>query len=455
MSDAGNQAHLRALGARILSEANDLKRTPEALARELGMELSLVRAVMDGTADLAAGRSVAQAMADYYPVSLGDLWVDADDTDHGVRLMSAAESERTSRVFDRRDRGGGTSAYYEYRDTAMSRTAPFKPEWIKPLRVVDDADPEHPDVAYNNGHLLHQATFFVGPVDFHWQSGGRRHVARLDTGDSNYITPFMPHSFTAPDPGCSGFIIAVTFAGQVRNALAEFGRMDAEAVARFAGDLRDADGFAVRLRRHLAAETLDEASFTAMAADAGLKRDRAADLLAGAAPTMDEVTLIAELLGIRPADLMVARMTADEEVVVRRRDPAECRDYPSGNDPAYRLARLAQSRHQPLLKGFDIEILGGGNGELSHSLHEYVFNYGGAPVDLVWDGDRRATLAPGDSAYVRPLVAHRFERPGGAEPGRLAMIRVPGMLTDPVLDEFASYAPEGRARVVEETLQWF
>ncbi len=75
--------------------------------------------------------------------------------------MRAADSKRSSRIFTRRNKSGERTPYYEYRDSAMSKTSPFKPEWIKELRVVKDSDPENPDVAYNNGHFLHQLTFFI------------------------------------------------------------------------------------------------------------------------------------------------------------------------------------------------------------------------------------------------------------------------------------------------------
>jgi len=35
------------------------------------------------------------------------------------------------------------------------------------------------------------------------------------------------------------------------------------------------------------------------------------------------------------------------------------------------------------------------------------------------------------------------------------MIRVPGQLTDPVLDEYAAFATEGRRRAAGETRRWF
>ena len=75
----GNASFAKALGHRVLSEANDLKRTPEALAKELGVPLDHVLAVIEGRAGEEGALDLVQAMANAYPVSLSDLWVDRDD----------------------------------------------------------------------------------------------------------------------------------------------------------------------------------------------------------------------------------------------------------------------------------------------------------------------------------------------------------------------------------------
>ena len=170
----------KALGARVLSEANDLKRTRQALAEELGFSQELVDAVIDGDASVADSQNLMRAMADTYPISLSDLWLERNDSDAGVIVMQAERSQETSRVFERKDRAGDLKPYYEYRDTAMSRLGPFKPEWIKELRIVGDADPDNLDVAYNNGHLMHQQTFFVGEVNFYWSMGGKNYCAEMN-----------------------------------------------------------------------------------------------------------------------------------------------------------------------------------------------------------------------------------------------------------------------------------
>ena len=104
----------------------------------------------------------------------------------------------------------------------MSRTADFKPEWIQPIRVVKNNSSDNPDVAYNKGHFLHQCTFFIGEVNFYWEIKGIKHCVEMNTGDSNYITPFIPHSFASRNENKLGIIIAVTFGSEVSKSLNEF-----------------------------------------------------------------------------------------------------------------------------------------------------------------------------------------------------------------------------------------
>ena len=453
--------HLNKLGARILSEANDLKRTPEALAKDMAVDHALVRSVIEGSADLATTRDFLWKMANVFPISISDIWIEADDTDAGVRVMTKARSEASSRIFER-SRGDGTlSPYYEYRDTAMSRLAPFKPEWIRELRVVHDSDPDNADVVFNRGHLLHQTTFFIGPVNFYWEIAGRRYCREMNTGDSNYIIPLVPHSFASRDASQLAVIIAVTYGGQVRRCLDDFGRVGTEDVDRFAGDLRSDDVFTRRLARHLAAESLSHENLAERLREAGAEEGRAVSLAQGQKlPTPRECALMADILNITPRDLQVSGLAKGEEVVVRHRVDTEPRGYPAGNRRAYDLWEMARCRHQPYLKGFEVRVFDAPDvdRDFHHGLHEYVFNYGSAAVRLGWASDRSALLEPGDSAYIRAFLPHRFTNaePGSeAGGGRLVVVRIPGNLTDTVLDEYAAFPIEGRERVAEETQQWF
>jgi hypothetical protein len=449
---------LRRIGARVLSEANDLKRTPHALANDLGEPVEAVQAVIDGEAGLECARDLVQRMTAIYPISLRSLWLDGDDTDGGVKIVTATESKSSARVFDRKDADGAVTPYYEYRDTAMSRAAPFKPEWIREIRLVSDADPDNPDVAYNNGHLMHQTTFFVGPVNFYWQNEGVRHCAEMTTGDSNYITPFVPHSFASRDADELGLIIAVTYGAGVANALDEFMAMGSEGAERLCGRMGDASGFAARLRRYMAAESMSPAELAKRMQSHGIDAPRALALSdASAEPTAEEIEVVANCLSVRACDIMGAPFVGSERVVVRRAAETEARLYPAAGDaPAYRIKELARTRHQPFLKGFDVAVLSTDvQGVFEHGLHEYVYNYGAVPVELVWNTTRKVVLQPGDSAYVQPMVNHAFRCLGGEDEGQLVVIRIPGRLTDSTLDEYASFDPSNRHRVSGETKRWF
>lgn len=460
MNETSKQNHLRNLGARIFSEANDLKRTPEALAAEIDVDPDTIRAVIEGRASADAAHAVVHAMTDAYPISLADLWVEPDDTDDGIRIMRTLVSERSARVFERPDRRGDLSPFYEYRDTAMSRTAPFKPEWIRQLRTVSDIDPDNPDVAYNNGHLMHQCTFFIGEVNFYWKIGDRAFSAEMNTGDSNYITPYVPHSFTSRNPDRPGLILAVTYGGPVRQAIDHFARIGAEAANDLAGGgIEQQSSFLARLNRRLAAESLTADDLAGRLERTGMDHGRAANILNGSAdPDATELHAIAKALHIRLEDVTVTPVPEDDLVTVATARNTESRPFPAGNDPAYRMTELARNPHQPDLKGFEITVLGGGNAEKSrfrHGHHEYVYNYGDTPVDILWGGGRSDILNPGDSAYVRPMLSHAFATRPGDDDGHLVVIRIPGVLTDGVVEEFAAFAPQGRARLAGETMKWF
>ena len=454
MSDSATRMFMKTLGRRIWSEANDLKRTPEALAHETGVPLDKVQAVIAGMTDESIASELIAKMMEIYPISASRLAVDKDDTKAGVRLMRSAASKQSSRVFKRLDKNGGLSPYYEYRDTAMSRMGPFKPEWIQPLRVVANADPENPNIAYNNGHLMHQLTFFIGEVNFYWKTEGIAHCAEMNTDDSNYITPYVAHSFASRNPNKLGLIVAVTYGDQLHQALSELSQIGPEEANRLAGDLRDPNcAFRKRLARLQAAESLSDKGLLERLVRAGIVRENGERLISGLAiPNHNELKLIATALSVRPTDLQISPLSHEDGVVLQTN--GETRAYPDDNRPTCRLTELARCHHQPNLKGFKITVIKG-SAEFQHSLHEYVYNYGNAPVALTWDAEQREILNQGDSAYIRPMTSHAYESIPNHGEGHLIVVRAPGLLSDSVFSEYSTYPAEGRARATGEDRTWF
>jgi hypothetical protein len=153
------------------------------------------------------------------------------------------------------------------------------------------------------------------------------------------------------------------------------------------------------------------------------------------------------------------------------------------------------------LQGFYVTVMDSAKpgADLSSSLHTYVYNAGHVAVQvrsaaqrsmpraraprgallwreiesapnplwsfgaggwfqLVWGKEwyHRDVLWPGDSAYVRAMVSWRLDTMT-TEVGvpELIFVRTPGKLDSAVLNEYASFAPEGRARASFENSRWY
>ena len=443
-----------------MSEANDLKRTPEALAIDLGYELNVVQSVINGKASPDVAHRLLTRMCDVYPISIANVWVEPNDTIKGVKIMRAGDSKATSRIFSRTDHSGNLTNYYEYRDTVMSSNASFKPEWIKPLRIVDNDASNNPDVAYNRGHLMHQCTFFIGEVNFYWEVDGTKYCVEMNTGDSNYITPFVAHSFTSRNKDKLGIIVAVTFGGEVHSALNELANIGILAVEELSENLNNAtQAFKSRLDRYLNAESMEPNELIKRLIKSGMKQEEASQTAQGKIlPSVDQMQILADVLYLQKNDLSVTPIRFEELVEVKRRNENRCRPYPNSNRPAYHLKELARTRHFSGLRGLDVTVIGStddAHSRFRHHLHEYIYNYGDTSVQLNWSKSQSNVIRPGDSVYVQPMIEHSFTMIDKINRGQLVIVRIPGVITNSIINEFSKYPSEHRARVTQETDKWF
>jgi len=446
----------RLLGARILSEANDLKRTIAALAEELGIDKDKLERIIKGHCSLEETYDVIERMGEHYPIDASDLYVPEDDCTNDVKIMRAETSQASERIFNRKDRNGDQTSYYAYRDTAMSSIGPFKPEWIKELRVVGNADPENPDVAYNNGHFLHQMTFFVGPVNFCWKVDGKSFCHEMNTGDSNYITPFWPHSFANRDKNQEAIIIAVTFAGEVRRSLKELYALGESGIKGYQIDIRNhAKASTQLLIQHLANECVTPELFAKRLAASSPSTCAAHLLDESKEKTLEELAAAARCLDIELGDLLLPPYKPEEEVVVRHAKPEDSYLYPSTDIAHYLITPLARSSRMPLMKGFAIDVLANRDAQpFSTSLHEYVFNYGNVPATVHWksnDAWFQETIHPNDSMYIKPFIAHAFTT-ASTPPAKLCVMRVSGAVNLATQKELSSF--HDLNRIIESTC-WF
>jgi len=173
-----NNLDLVKSGQNFLGILNDIKRRPEDAAKELGISIDEINAIIGGKKSIS--HDLVRKAVKIWPVNERDFYIIHDDCPLGIKIMISEESKKSSRIMERAGK-----PYYEYRDTAMSTVAPFRPEWIMELCYVDNNDPSNPEAQWNNGHFMHQFTYFIGEVNFYYRTlNGEKKVAVMNTGDS-------------------------------------------------------------------------------------------------------------------------------------------------------------------------------------------------------------------------------------------------------------------------------
>jgi hypothetical protein len=450
-----NKELTKKIGARILSEANDLKRTISTMAKEINLEEEKIKLIINGECELEESYGLIKKMGDTYSIDIADLFIMQSDCDNSVKIMRSTESINSSRVYNRLNRERINSPYYEYRDTAMSAMSPFKPEWIKQLRVVNDNDPLNPDVIYNNGHFMHQTTFFVGPVNFYYEINGKKFCEEMNTGDSNYITPYWPHSFASRDKSQETFILAITYGADVRRAqkeLYELGSRSKDYIL----EIRNRNK-AIRslIKQHMMNEHMKIHHMKKIADEKSISINLEEIIFGNKKIELENLKNIAVLLNIELTDLLISTYNPEEEVVINKSHEKNKYFFPDKNNPSYKIEPLARAVKMPLMKSFLIEILTENlENNLISSLHTYIYNYGDSDVLISWNVDGKNynnTIKKNDSLYMQPFVNHGFSCENSN--GKLLIVRVSGSVNITTQKEMSYFA--NTDRFFNETECWF
>ena len=205
---------------RLRQIINDLKRRPEDASKDLKIKYSVFNRYLSGKKRI--DEQFVKKAVNIWPVNISDFINPYYQKTKPFKIMRAKDSIKTKRVMKR-----GGKDYYEYRDTVMDKDAPFRPEWIRELVHVTKNNPNDKSLMWNRGHLLHQLTYFVGKVNFYYiDKNNKKRVAAMNTGDSMYIAPYVPHTFASREKKCEGYIIAITFSDkittQIQNEVSTF-----------------------------------------------------------------------------------------------------------------------------------------------------------------------------------------------------------------------------------------
>ena len=134
---------------------NDLKRRPIDAAKDLGVSEKKIKKILNSK-QISDLRLIEKAVK-VWPANYSDFFYTEDDTKNNYKIFKLSDANKSERIMYR-----GGKPYYSYKDTVMSKISPFRPEWIQELVIVKDNKPNNKLAKFNNGHFLHQFTYFIG-----------------------------------------------------------------------------------------------------------------------------------------------------------------------------------------------------------------------------------------------------------------------------------------------------
>ena len=434
-------------GQNFLGILNDLKRRPEDAATELGISLEEITQIIDGEKILS--QEIIEKAVKIWPLNVSDFYIIYDDTPTGVKLMSAEESKMSSRIMNRAGK-----PYYEYRDTVMSSVAPFRPEWIMELCQVDDNNSENTDAKWNNGHFMHQFTYFIGDVNFYYlDENDKKQVSIMKTGDSMYISPFVPHTFTSRNKQSNGLILALTYGNKLTGDVKqELSGLSTEAGSQFSLDFstkEKASASLLKFHREILSLPINEVSIrTKIPTDTIIDLENAKRL-----PTQDEIILLARSYNVNSRELM-ADDKIEKKVVVKPYNECKKWYYPE-NSKIYEFVELTSTPSLPFSKAFEINVQNSDSLDYDFKvgLHQFIYNVGENELLLNWEftGKKYTKLIqPGDSIYIKPFIKHNFRGNG-----KLVVLRIGGRIPGDSQRELSLIGRRNTKRAINETMQWF
>tara|TARA_B100000700_G_C15026614_1_gene848488 strand:- start:645 stop:1988 length:1344 start_codon:yes stop_codon:yes gene_type:complete len=441
MSQKENSEQIKA-GSNLRGLLNDLKRRPEDAAKELDFPIEELNKFLEGDKEVSF-EFISKACRKW-PVNERDFFVVKDDTYLGIKKMTEETSQESSRIMQR-----AGNDYYEYRDTVLTTVTTFRPEWIKQLCFVEDNSPNNSKVQWNNGHFMHQFTYFIGDVNFYYVNDmGEKCVQEMNTGDSCYITPFVPHSFTTRAESTEpGLILALTFGSNLSgdSQLELSALSDPILASEYALNFENQDlakGELIKFFRESFSISIEELSKRTKFPQEELTDYETGNLKIG----YDQINTIAKALGINVRDLLVYEDQKEKSVINKK--------FKDGltwnNEGKLTFVELANSSNLPFTRSLHISV---NNEDKSFvekiGLHQYIYNVGSTPINL-HTGEHTEEIKPGDSCYVKPFLNHSLTGEGS-----LLSLRIGGKMNGDSLRELSFIGKDNTKRAISESLPWF
>jgi len=421
---------------------NDLKRRPEDAAKDLKISKKKILNILSNKSELDF-KTIKRAVK-IWPVNYGDFFPFFDDTKKDFKIMRFVKSDKSKRIMNR-----GGYPYYLYKDTIMSKLSPFRPELITELAIVKNNNPKNSIVKYNNGHFLHQFTYFIGPVNFYYIEKNKKKVAKMNTGDSMYISPYVCHSFTTRKnkKNLLGKILALTYTDKLDNeTLNELTALGFDIAKKYKLNLKDKKtSFWSNLENFLRNSSLTFEEFKRHTSMNLLKMKRGTKI-----PLEKDIIKISKFLNVNYRDLCPPNNTV--EVKIQRYDTNKKWFYPSDKKRNYIFNELTNIPQLSYSRGYELTILSEKkhNNYIEVPSHQYIYNLGGTKIKFNVDGKSNGYLNPNDSMYIKPNKKHIF-----FQKGKLLVVRLGGRISGDSLYQLSMMSEKNIRKTIGDNRPWF
>ena len=420
---------------------NDLKRRPEDAAKDLRITEDDINKILNNQKKLTF--ELIKKATEVWPVNYSDFFIIEDDTDNGIKIFSKNDSDKTARVMSR-----GGVPYYLYKDTVMSKISPFRPEWIEEKVIVENSDPNNNQVKFNNGHFLHQFTYFIGPVNFYYiDENNNKKIAEMNTGDSMYISPYIPHSFTTRKNSKNklGLILALTYTDKVDNdVLNELSAVGETLSKKYKLDLsKPKKGLKSNIENFLKINSMP-IKFVEKNINQSIN-------------SIINDTLNGNILGLQKLCNFLNTNIRDllpinEFNYIDIKYNSECKKWflPDNKNQVYKIIELAGSKQLPYSKALELEVLKKNKSNfIDVPCHQYIYNIGDTECEIDLE-NKKEILRPGDSCYIKPNKLHCFNTLC-----KLLILRIGGKVSGDNLFHLSILNERNFYRLLNDNKPWF
>jgi hypothetical protein len=278
----------------------------------------------------------------------------------------------------------------------------------------------------------------------------------MNTGDSNYIPPFIPHSFASRNKNKLGLIIAVTFADILRFSRLNFSNYSKKKIEEFSGRTNSKSSyFTVFLRNFLNKNFLDEKSILKEMTLNGINEKSAKSIIKGTkSPEKTEIGKLANIFSIPNIKLKNIISNIPSKVINKKITTSSKRKVYFDNS-FLTIWDLARSNYKNFLNTFIMEVnTKSSKYKILHKMYEYVFNYSEDDI-LVKVSNKKYILKSEESIIFTPMVTHCFYKQKEEKNSKILIIRVAEEFSHDFTHMYAGLSEFSRKRIFSEVSQWF